>query len=128
MKLSVLFLFLGLSLSACTLKQTNKSSETQKKFPKAERYVNDFDDILTTDQENTLNTVCSDYDKKTTNQIVVATFKSMEPYENIETFGTALYNEWGIGTKEKNNGLLIVVFKENHKVRISTGLGTEKIL
>lgn len=98
------------------------------KFPKAEYYVNDFDDIFTTNEQNDLNTICADYDKQTTNQIVVATFKSFDPYAKMETFCTDLFNEWKVGTKEKSNGLMIIIFKDLHKVRIEAGRGTQQIL
>jgi len=141
MKQSILILLIGLLLVSCTLNmqdtKKNKNSRNNStpeviddslQFPDVVSYVNDFDNILTESEENRLDQTCSDYDTKTTNQIVIATFKTHAPYSNIENFSTDLYNFWHLGTKEKNNGLLFVVFKEEHKVRMTTGLGTEKIL
>lgn len=97
-------------------------------FPKATHWVNDFDDILTTVQEVELDSICRNYQNETTNQLVVATIDSIQPYTNIEEYSVDMYNDWRLGTKEKNNGLLITVFPKLHKARITTGYGTEKIL
>ncbi len=97
-------------------------------FHKAYAWVNDFDSILTDMEEGKLDAVCKNYEKATTNQLVVATIGSFKPYSNIADYSTDMFNEWKIGTKEKNNGVLIVLCKDCHEVRITTGYGAEKIL
>ena len=106
--------------------QVNKNIENN--FPKSIGWVNDFDSILTDNEENQLNNICSNYEKTSTNQLVIATIHSFKPYNNIADYSKDLFNEWKIGTKEKNNGVLIVLCKGRHEVRIETGLGVEKIL
>jgi uncharacterized protein len=97
-------------------------------FPDPDGYINDFNYILSEDQVNELDSICSEYDKKTTNQLVVTTIGTYSEYPNLKEYSTDMFNEWKIGTKEKNNGLLIVFCKDCQQVRITTGLGTEKIL
>jgi uncharacterized protein len=43
--------------------------------------------------------------------------------KSIEKFATALFNTWGIGKKDKNNGVLFLVAVKNRKVRIALGSG-----
>jgi len=57
-------------------------------------------------------------------QIVVVTLKSLEG-TTIEDYGYQLGRHWGIGQKGKDNGALIIVAPNEHKVRIEVGYGLE---
>ncbi len=57
-------------------------------------------------------------------QVVVVTLKSLQGHE-IEDYGYQLGRAWGIGQKGKNNGALIIVAPQEHKVRIEVGYGLE---
>lgn len=70
----------------------------------------------------------NNYKVKSTNEIAVVTIDSISPYDDIKDFGTDLGNFWGIGSKEKNNGLLIILSMNDRNIGISTGIGTEEIL
>ena len=69
-----------------------------------------------------------EFEKNTTNQIVIVSIKSIGKYKDFDKFALDLSNYNGIGLKEKNNGLSIIFSKNLKKIRISTGTGTEKIL
>jgi uncharacterized protein len=60
-------------------------------------------------------------------QLVVATVKSLEGDE-IEPYANALFRAWGLGEKQKNNGVLLLVAPNEHKVRIEVGYGLEGTL
>jgi uncharacterized protein len=60
-------------------------------------------------------------------QLVVATVKSLEGDE-IEPYANALFRTWGLGEKQKNNGVLLLVAPNEHKVRIEVGYGLEGTL
>jgi uncharacterized protein len=64
---------------------------------------------------------------KSTDQLVVATVPSLQGYE-IEDFGYRLGRHWGIGQKDKNNGVILIVAPKERKVRIETGRGLEPVL
>ena len=66
--------------------------------------------------------------KNTTKQIAIVSIKSIGKYTDFDKFAIDLSNYNGIGLKEKDNGLSIVFSKNLRKIRISTGIGTEKIL
>jgi uncharacterized protein len=75
--------------------------------PVPHRYVNDFADILTPDQEQTLENKLVEIDKDTTVQIAVVTISTTG---NVQLFDYAeqLFQKWGIGQKGRNNGLLLI--------------------
>ncbi len=68
------------------------------------------------------------YENHTTNQAAILTLDSIPGNMDIQYFSTKVAESWGIGTKEKNNGLLITISKHDRKVAITTGLGTEKTI
>lgn len=141
MRLFVFSLLAFTSLVACNTNnnkaavnpQVNENSQTTEKldtlkFPKANNWVNDFEKELTTDQQKELDLICKDYETATTNQLMVATIADYKPYEDIAAYSKDLFNEWGIGQKPLDNGVLIVVCMKCQEVRIETGLGAERIL
>ena len=103
-------------------------SDFNTKFPRSTGIINDFSRVFTASQRNELSKILYDYDIKTTRQIVVVTVDSISPYKDIQKFGTDLANEWGVGSLEKNNGLVIVLCNPIKQVGIATGTGTELIL
>lgn len=97
-------------------------------LPKLKREVNDFDHIFTVEQLEKLTLMIREFEKKTTNKIVIVSISSIGKYTDFDKFSVDLSNYNAIGLKEKNNGLSIVFSKNLRKIRISTGIGTEKIL
>lgn len=97
-------------------------------FPAPVGFVNDFSNILSQDQRDTLETMIRMHQQKTTNEIAIVTIKDMAPYDNIYDFSFDLANAWGVGVVEKNNGVVIVLNDSLGMVRINTGLGIEAIV
>src|SRR6188508_1672024 len=64
---------------------------------------------------------------KSSDQVVVVTLPSLQGF-TIEDFGYQLGRHWGIGTKEKDNGVLLIVAPNERKVRIEVGRGLEPLL
>lgn len=87
-------------------------------------FVNDFAGVLTNEQKTTLEAKLTAFQTETTNEIVVTTINSLEG-DTIENYANELFREWGIGTKEKNNGVLFLVAVDEHKMRIEVGYGLE---
>ena len=67
------------------------------------------------------------FNDSTSSQVAVVIMSSVGNYD-IADYAVQLYNKWGIGQKEKNNGVLILVAKDDRKVFITTGYGMEGIL
>ena len=95
--------------------------------PTSEFYVNDFADIIESSDEEKILAKAVKLEELTTAQVVVATVNELdgkEPYE----YASDLANKWGIGNKEKDNGVLILLSLSEREIFIATGEGTEAIL
>ncbi len=64
---------------------------------------------------------------QTTDQLVVATVASLDG-RTIEDYANRLFRAWGLGQKDKNNGVLLIVAPNERKVRIEVGYGLEGTL
>lgn len=88
-------------------------------------YVNDFADVLDGTTKQYIQNAAFTLDSKTTAQIVVVTVKQLEENQDINQFATDLFRDWGIGNKEKNNGVLILLSINDRLTRIEVGYGLE---
>jgi uncharacterized protein len=88
--------------------------------------VSDYAGLLTSDQIAQLDSQLQGYEEETTNQIAVATFKSLEG-ESLEDFSIRLAERWKIGTR-KDNGVILLIFLDDRKLRIEVGYGLEGAL
>lgn len=90
--------------------------------------VNDFAGLMSRPQLDDLGRKLTNYARETSIQIVVVTETSLEG-EDIFDYSNRLARTWGIGaSKEKSNGILLYIAKDERKVRIQTGYGVEGFL
>ena len=89
--------------------------------------VTDNAQILSENTRNSLTETLKEHEARTTNQIVILTIPSLEG-ENIEDYANKVFNEWKIGQKDKDNGILIVVVPNEKKMRIEVGYGLESTM
>lgn len=92
--------------------------------PNPPKLVNDLANVLSADQEATLERKLVAYDDSTSNQVVVLLINSLNDYP-IEEYALQVFRNWGIGNKKTNNGVLIVAAINDRKIRIETGYGLE---
>jgi len=90
-------------------------------------YANDWAKVLTPTQLAALDKRLRRFDEDTTNQVVVAIYEEL-PSEPMEAFTLATANRWGVGQKDKNNGVIFFLFMKKKKMRLEVGLGLEKVL
>lgn len=90
--------------------------------------VNDFEAILSAATEDTLAQMIAGHEQRTGNQIAVVTVADFGAQASIDSFGLALANRWGVGQRDRNNGVVVLLSKKQHKARIFTGLGLETTL
>ena len=95
--------------------------------PNAEFYVKDDANVLSEETEDYIMQTNIDLEQKTGAQIVVVTIPSLEG-ESIEEYANELFRAWGIGSKEKNNGLLLLCSTGDRLFRVEVGYGLEGIL
>jgi len=90
-------------------------------------WVSDYADLLTSDEEHTLNARLKSFEDSTSNQIIVAIFQNAQGYP-VEDFTIRLADKWLVGQRERDNGVILAVFLDERKVRIEVGYGLEDIV
>jgi uncharacterized protein len=95
--------------------------------PQPPMAVNDFGNFLASFQKQALEEKIRNYNDSTSSAIVIITVPDLQGYD-IAELALKYMRGWGIGTKEKNNGVLILVSKAERKARIETGYGMEGVL
>lgn len=96
-------------------------------IPAPTGFVNDFAGVLTPEQKQTLEASLTDYEKTAGNEIAVALIKSLAG-DTIENVAVNVFEEWKIGKKDKDNGILFLAAIEDRKMRIEVGYGLEPLL
>jgi uncharacterized protein len=89
--------------------------------------VNDFAGVLSPAEKDALEARCRQLRERSGAQLAVVTLKSLQGGQ-IDDFANKLFAHWGIGQKDKKNGLLLLVAMEEHKSRIEVGYGLEPII
>lgn len=96
-------------------------------LPEPIGYVNDFAGVLSVETKEALETKLAAFDASTTNQVAVVTVPSLNG-DYIEHYAEQLFQLWGIGTTEKNNGALLIIAVNDKQFRIEVGYGLEGAL
>jgi uncharacterized protein len=118
MRKSILFLFIF--FSSCLLFAQN--------FPeRSNRLVNDFTNTLSNEDVNALERKLVAYNDSTSTQVAIILIPSLEGYD-VADYADRLAEKWGIGQKEKDNGVIILAAIQDRKVTIQTGYGMEGVL
>ncbi|MGZ0784939.1 TPM domain-containing protein [Pseudomonas saponiphila] len=103
---------------------TATAAPIESLFPPLTGRVVDSAQLLTPSAQVYLTQMLERLEQSTTDQVVVVTVPSLGGY-SIEEFGLQLGRHWGIGQKDKNNGVLLLVAKDDRQVRIEVGYGLE---
>ncbi len=97
-------------------------------FPeKPNTLVNDYANVLSSDQKQALENKLVTFNDSSSTQIAVAILKSIGDYD-INEYAVELGRKWGVGQSGKNNGIMIVVAVGDRKISIQTGYGLEGAL
>ena len=139
--LNVLMLLFALSCKTekpatiITVPDTATTSHTIPKrlfydsFPKPTGYVNDYEGLFTLSEKNELTGIIEEFKKETTVQIAILTFdSSMTTAAGMDALTVKVANEWAVGQKDKENGIVIGISKYYRRMRIENGNGIAKIL
>jgi uncharacterized protein len=119
-------LFIALLLTVFTFNSAFSQFEIPKK-PKFQTSVYDYVNLLSASQKSSLEQKLIKYSDTTSTQIVVAIINSTEG-ENINFLGAKWGQEWGIGQAKEDNGILILLAKNDRRIAINTGYGIEHLL
>jgi uncharacterized protein len=89
--------------------------------------VHDDAKVLSTETTDQLELQLKKYEDSTSNQIAILIISSLEG-ESIETFSFQVAEKWELGKKNKDNGVLLLIAIDDHKMRIEVGEGLEGVL
>lgn len=121
---SILLMVFCLVLTAC-----GQTKEENSNLPKPKGFINDFENLLTDQQEEYLDSLITDYEKQAKIEIAIVTIdSSMTSAETFDNYTLELANYWGVGKKDLDNGVLIGVSSTLRRIRIQNGFGIEEIL
>ncbi|HQB11825.1 MAG TPA: TPM domain-containing protein [Candidatus Omnitrophota bacterium] len=90
-------------------------------------YVTDRAGLLSPTAKIELEKKLSDFDLETSNQVAVAVFSSLEG-ENLEDISMRIAEAWKPGRKDRDNGVLLLIFEKERQIRIEVGYGLEGAL
>jgi uncharacterized protein len=96
--------------------------------PKPAGYFNDYAGVVSKEQALALNEKLAQFERETSNQVLVAVFRKMETDSTIEDFTQRVAQAWGAGKKDHKNGTVLFVFIEDRKMYIQVGYGLEAVL
>jgi len=92
--------------------------------PKLKGRVNDYADMLSPSTEQQLDTALREFERTDSTQIVVLTIPSLEE-DSLEDFSMRVAENWKIGQKGLDNGAILLISKNDRKLRIEVGYGLE---
>src|ERR1035437_3482882 len=115
MKKLLLFLFFTITIFA-----------QKPEIPKLSLGANDLTGTLSSEQTASLNSKLKSYSDSTSNQVVFLMIETLDGYP-LEDYSYDVAKENNIGTKKNNNGILLLVVKNDHKLRIEVGYGLEGV-
>ncbi len=90
-------------------------------------YVNDFAHVLDSATTAQLDDICQQLDHKAQAQIAIVTINTLDGAD-VVSYSVDLYQKWGIGSKGKDRGVLILLAVQDHRYWITVGYGLEGIL
>lgn len=91
--------------------------------------INDYADVIPQDVEDALSKKLIKLRENNDVQLVVLTINSRAEYDHggdLATFSTDLFNTWGIGDAELNNGVLVLIVKNDREMRLEIGEGYDR--
>ena len=89
-------------------------------------YVNDYAHMMSAQEQERLERALQSFDLSDSTQIAILTIPSLEG-DSLEDFSIRTADKWKIGQKGKDNGVLLLIVKNDRKIRIEVGRGLEPV-
>src|SRR5262249_42309306 len=96
--------------------------------PKPVRYFNDYAGVVSKQVADGFNEKLAQFERETSDQVVVAVFPTMQSDSDIADYTQRVAQAWGVGQKERRNGVVLFVFIQGRKMFIQVGYGLEGAL
>jgi uncharacterized protein len=117
-----LWVFLVLVIALCSV-----DTAADTKIPKLEQRISDFTNTLSFQEWQQVDHLLKGFEDSTSTQVVVLMVTSLEG-ESIEEYANKTFTQNKIGQAKKDNGVLLVIAKQDHAMRIEVGYGLEGVL
>ncbi len=88
-------------------------------------YFNDYASVVSPATAASLNAKLEQFERETSNQIVVAIYPSMQSDSSVEDYTVRVAQSWHAGLAGKSNGTVLFIFMNSHQMRIQVGYGLE---
>lgn len=95
--------------------------------PAPARLCNDFSGTLTAAEQADLEAFCVALDRETSVQLCLVVVKDLEGMD-VSDYATRLFERWGIGRAQQDDGVLLLMALQERKIRIEPGYGLESVL
>lgn len=92
--------------------------------PTNDGFVTDTAGVLTPEQDTTLEQRLMDYQKQTSNEVAILIVPTLAG-EPIADAAVAIGRAWGVGDEKKNNGIIILIARDDRQLFLATGYGLE---
>lgn len=109
---------------SCILLAVSLSANSQ---PADKEWVNDYIGLLNKDEKTILTNELQSIEDSVGSQVVIMIIDTLQGME-ISEFTYQIANSWGIGRKDYDDGVLIVLSMNDRQMRIEVGYGLEKII
>jgi len=93
--------------------------------PKPDRYFNDYAGVVSKEAASRFNEQLAQFERETSDQVVVAVFPKMQSDSDIADYTQRVAQAWGVGQKERRNGVVLFVFIQDRKMFTQVGYGLE---
>lgn len=96
--------------------------------PKPAGYFNDNAGVVSPQASRSFNEKLAQFERDTSNQIVVAVYRKMETDSDIADYTQRVAQSWGVGQGDRRNGAVLFVFVDDRKMYIQVGYGLEGVI
>jgi len=96
--------------------------------PVPPHYFNDYAGVVSSPVADRLNAQLKQFERDSSNQLVVAIYPRMESDSSIEDYTVRVKQAWKVGQAGKNNGAVLFAFMAEHKLYLQVGYGLESVL
>jgi uncharacterized membrane protein YgcG len=93
--------------------------------PRPDRYATDRAGVADGARLAALNERLAQFERETSNQVVVYLDRRLPPNTTVEEFANAAFRAWGVGQKARDNGVVFFAFVDDRKMKIEVGYGLE---
>ncbi len=96
--------------------------------PPPERHFNDYAGLVRADTAGSLDQRLDEFERATSNQVIVAIFPKMESDSSVEDYTVRVAQSWHAGLKGKDNGAVLFIFAQSHQIYLQVGYGLEPVI